>query len=441
MKDKILIIGGGVAGLSAAVEAIDQGILPIIIEKNRYLGGRVRSFVTSDLQRTIDNGQHVLSAAYEKTSWLLKKIGTLDKVFFQDNFETHFVRAPQQQLHFRAYLLPPPFHFFFPLLRHHSFTQIQLKDFWNFWWKSWLLAHDFLKELTVSQWLDTCGQGEKIRDLLWRPLSLSILNTPPESGSAFLLQQAIHRSFTGSRQKSGLGIPQAWLSEIFADPAENFLRQAGGEIHLLDAVQKIQSSRNGSIQVITRKNSFEVSHVIAAIPPFALSEILADSPLPELSDLKEKINQFNYNPIMTINIFCRNPLKFPFPISFISSPLQWIFAHPHSGEDHGYALVISAADRWVDCSREEVMEMVESEILRLLGVDLKKENPILSYKIIKEKRATIAQTPQSLTLRPKAQTALKNFILAGDWIDTGLPATIEGAVLSGITAVHSILSS
>jgi len=441
MKDKILIIGGGVAGLSAAVQAIEQGLQPVIIEKNRYLGGRVRSFVTGDLQRTIDNGQHVLSSAYEKTRWLLKKIGSLDKVYFQKNFETQFVRAPAELLHFRAAFLPPPFHFFYPLWRNQAFTQIQFKDFWNFWQQSRLLSPALLKELTISQWLDRCGQGEKIRELLWKPLSLSILNTPPESGSAYLLQQAVQRSFFGSRKASGLGIPRAWLSEIFADPAEKYIRQAGGEIHLLEAVQTIKPLPNDSIQLITPKNSFVAEHVIAAIPPFSLYEILENSPLPELNDLKVKLEQFNYHPIMTINIFCRQPLRFTFPISGVSSPVQWIFAHPHSGEDHGYALVVSAADEWLDRSREEVMEMIETEIRRLLGVDLQKENQLLCYKIIKEKRATIAQTPLSLTLRPETSTALKNFILAGDWTNTGLPATIEGAIQSGITAVDVILSN
>jgi squalene-associated FAD-dependent desaturase len=441
MRDKILIIGGGVAGLSAAVRAIEHGLQPVIIEKNRYLGGRVRSFVTGDLQMIIDNGQHVLSSAYEKTRWLLKKIGSLDKVYFQKNFETHFVRTPSEQLHFRAAFLPPPFHFFFPLLRHQTFTQIQFKDFWNFWQESRLLSPDTLKELTISQWLARCGQGEKILELLWKPLSLSILNTPPESGSAFLLQQAIQRSFFGPRKNSGLGIPKAWLSEIFADPAEKFIRQAGGEIHLLEAIQTIKPLPDDSMQLITSKNSFAAKHIIAAIPPFSLQEILEDSPLPEMTDLKTKLKQFDYHPIMTINIFCRQPLSYNFPISVVSSPLQWIFAHPHSGEDHGYALVVSAADEWSDRSREEVMEMVETEIQRLLGANLRKENQLRCYKIVKEKRATIAQTPHSLTLRPEPRTPLKNFILAGDWTDTGLPATIEGAVQSGIAAIDTILSN
>jgi squalene-associated FAD-dependent desaturase len=441
MKDKILIIGGGIAGISAAVQAIENAMFPVVVEKNRYLGGRVRSFEAVDLQKTMDNGQHVLSAAYEETSRLLKKIGSKEKIFFQKNFQALFVRSARQHLPFTATCLPAPFHFFLPLLKHHSFTQINLRDFWNFWQQSFFLSPASLRELTISQWLDKCRQGEKIRELLWRPLSLSILNTPCESGSAFLLRQAIQRSFVGSRRKAGLGIPQVWLSEIFANPAEKYIRQAGGEIHLLNTVQQIRPMQSGALQVITQKNEFEVQQVIATVPPLSLLDILVNSQLAELSELREILPQFQYHPIMTVNIFCRKSLDFTFPILLISSPLHWIFAHPHSSEGYGYAFVMSAADNWIDCSREKVMKMVENEALRLLGVDLKKDNLLLAYKIIKEKRATIAQTPQALALRPAARTALKNFYLAGDWTDTGLPTTIEGAVLSGKNAIQSILNN
>jgi squalene-associated FAD-dependent desaturase len=441
LKEKILIIGGGIAGISAAVQAIENGLLPVVIEKNSCLGGRVRSFAAADLQKTIDNGQHVLSAAYEETSRLLKKIGSQNKVFFQKNFHALFVRSVRQHLPFTAAPLPAPFHFFLPLLRYHSFTQINLRDFWNFWRRSFFLSSVSLRELTISQWLDKCRQGEKIRELLWRPLSLSILNTPIESGSAFLLQQTIQRSFIGSPRKAGLGIPQSWLSEIFANPAEKYIRQSGGQIHLLNTVQQIRPLPSGALQVITEKNRFEAQQVVITVPPPALLDILGNSELPEFSDLREILPQFQYHPIMTVNIFCQKSLNFIFPILLISSPFQWIFAHPHSSGGYGYAFVISAADDWIDCSREEVIKIVENEVLRLLGVNLKKDNLILAYKIIKEKRATIAQTPGVLALRPAVRTALKNIYLAGDWTDTGLPATIEGAVISGKTAIQSILNN
>ncbi len=437
MKDKVLIIGGGVAGLSAAVHAIENGLLPIIVEKNRYLGGRVRSLEASDIEKTIDNGQHVLSAAYEETRQLLQKIGSLKKIFFQKNFQALYAKSGQQFLFFRAASLPAPFHFFLPLFTQRSFTRIQLKDFWNFWKKSISVSSDRLKKMTIAHWLDECQQTQDIREFLWRPLSLSILNTPLESGSAYLLLKALQRSFLGSYRKAGLGIPQTWLSEIFADPAEKFITQAGGEIFYLHPVQEIQEISYHKWRVLTPKKTFEVPWVISAIPPHGLSGIIANSGLPELSLLKRNLDSFEYHPIITINIFCQKSLKFDFPILLISSPIHWIFPHPQSATS--YAVVISAAEQWVNSDREEIIEMVVKEFKKYFGIDLQKDNQLLTYKIVKEKRATIAQTPHSLAWRPATRTELRHFYLAGDWTATGLPATIEGAVLSGKKAVEAIV--
>lgn len=437
MKDKVLIIGGGVAGLSAAVHASEKGLLPIIVEKNRYLGGRVRSLETSDVGKTIDNGQHVLSAAYEETRQFLQKIGSLKKIFFQKNFQALYAKPGQQFLFFRAASLPAPFHFFLPLFTQRSFTKIQLKDFWNFWKKSVSVSNCKLKKMTIAHWLDVCQQNQEIREFLWRPLSLSILNTPLESGSAYLLLKALHHSFLRSYRKSGLGIPHAWLSEIFADPAEKFITQAGGEIFYLHSVQEIQKISYHKWRVLTTKKTFEVPWVISAIPPHALSAIISNSALTELSLLQRNLNSFEYHPIITINIFCQKPLKFDFPILLISSPIHWIFPHPQSATS--YAVVISAAEQWVESDREELIEMVVKEFKKYLGIDLKKDNQLLAYKIVKEKRATIAQTPHSLAWRPTTRTELRHFYLAGDWTATGLPATIEGAVLSGKKAIEAIV--
>lgn len=436
MKDKVLIIGGGIAGLSAAVHSIEKGLLPIIVEKNRHLGGRVRSLETSDVEKTIDNGQHVLSAAYEETRQLLHKIGSLNKIFFQKNFQAFYVKSDQQFLSFRAVPLPAPVHFFLPLLKQRAFTKIQVKDFWNLWKKSIWVPHRSLKKMTINHWLNECQQSQEIRELLWRPISLSILNTPMESGSAYLLLKALRRSFLGPQHKAGLGIPQAWLSEIFAEPAEKFITKAGGEIYYLHAVQELQEISYHKWRVITTKKAFEVPWVISAIPPYALSTILSNSGLPELSLLQRNLKRFEYYPIITINIFCGKPLKFDFPLLLISSPIHWIFPHPQS--TNSYAVVISAAEQWVDCSREEVMEMVINEFKKYLGIDLQKDNHLLAYKIVKEKRATIAQTPQSLAWRPATRTDLRHFYLAGDWIATGLPATIESAALSGKKAIEAL---
>ena len=202
-------------------------------------------------------------------------------------------------------------------------------------------------------------------------------------------------------------------------------------------MQEIQEISYHKWRVFTTKRTFEVPWVISAVPPHALSTIISNSGLPELSLLQKNLGSFDYHPIITINIFCQKPLIFDFPLLLISSPIHWIFPHPRSATS--YAVVISAAEQWVDSGHQEIIEMVVKEFKYYLGIDLQKDNQLLAYKIVKEKRATIAQTPPSLAWRPATRTALRHFYLAGDWTATGLPATIEGAVLSGKKAVEVIV--
>jgi zeta-carotene desaturase len=177
------------------------------------------------------------------------------------------------------------------------------------------------------------------------------------------------------------------------------------------------------------------------VPAFALINILENSNIPELNSLAENMMHFEYNPIMTINIFLDKPLHGQFPAALIASPVQWIFQHPDinkSGQNFGYALVSSAANDYSEFSREEMLQLVKAELNRAFNIELQKTHHIVNYKVISEKRATISQTPESLHYRPATKTPIKNFFLAGDWIDTGLPATIEGAALSGKLAIEQI---
>ncbi len=440
--NRVIIIGAGIAGISAATHALDHHLKPIIIDRNRHLGGRVRSFYAHDIGQYLDNGQHILASAYSETRELLSKIGSLDKVFFQNKFEARFIRKSGKEYNFKTYPLPSPFHFLVPLLVRNSVTGILWRDLWNLFRKAGLLKKEEFKEMTLESWLNTCQQSQAISEFLWKPLALSILNTPLQSASAHLLYQAILRSFLGPRKKSGMGIPLDWLSNIFATPAEKYLKKSESEIHLLTQVKNFQRNDDLTLSVVTQKGTFSSNAIICTIPPIALLNILENSRLPELNPLKDQLDRFEYNPIMTINIYLDKPLPGQFPTALVSSPIQWIFRHPvkdESPDRFGYALVSSAADKYKECSRDEVLEMVCLELGQSFNIDLKKTHNIIAYKIIKEKRATISQTPESLALRPTTKTPLKNFYLAGDWIDTGLPATIEGAVLSGRLAIEALI--
>ena len=442
MNKDIIIIGGGLAGLSAAVQAIKHGYRPIILEKNKHLGGRVRSFYSPDIDCEIDNGQHVLSAAYEETIGFLKTIGSADKISYQKNFQVCFSKKDGTNFLFRTWPLPAPFHFFLPLIFRKKFTGLHYSELLKFIWKNTHLSSKQLKRMTIKEWLEHSGQSREIQKLLWQPLSYAILNTPVETGAAFLLKQAISRSFFHSRYKARLILPKGWLGDIFVTPALNLIQRNKGEVHLLTSAEKIVTGEGHFCEIATSRGNFNAPWIISALPPFALKSILDNSDDTLIQNSTVRLDHFEYNPIMTINIFLDRLIKTPFPVAFIDSPLQWLFPHPVPGSarhEFGYALVISTANEWADKSREEIINMVSDELTNHLGIGFESSHRLLKYKIIKEKRATIAQTPFYIRNRPGNTTAIPNLFLAGDWTDTGLPATIEGAMVSGRLAIESII--
>ena len=262
-KHEVIILGGGLAGLSAAVHAIAAGFRPIILEKNKYLGGRVRSFFATDIQSIIDNGQHVISYAYIETLRLLNKISETRGITFSKNFSTIFYKNKQEKINFKTVPLPAPFHFFIPLMLKKNFTKTRFTDYLKFIHKDLQIRKDMLKRITVSEWLDKCNQNQEIREILWKPLTLSILNTSIDKASAFLLKSAISRSFLHSRKNSRLGIPTTWLSEIFANPAEKYINQNNGHINLLNTVVKFIVNNKNIESVITKSNQYDASGTIA----------------------------------------------------------------------------------------------------------------------------------------------------------------------------------
>ena len=256
-----------------------------------------------------------------------------------------------------------------------------------------------------------------------------------------MLHRVLKLAFLGSSKNSGLGIPTASLSEIFATPAIQFVEQNGGKIITGQSVVKITPRENGHFQIYTnRDDAYQARRLIIALPPHALSKILANSA--ELANrLSLNLEKFAYSPIITIYFWLKNALAAHSPIALIDSPVQWLFHLPAPSNNsglHGYSAVISAAHSYAHLPDEEILNILAAELRHYFLVDIAESQLLHSYKIIREKRATFLQTPESLRYRPTTATALNNLYLAGDWIDTGLPATIESAVLSAKTAIGSI---
>ncbi|GAB4339792.1 MAG: hydroxysqualene dehydroxylase HpnE [Calditrichia bacterium] len=437
LQNTVVIIGGGMAGLSAAVHAIHKGKKPLVLEGARFAGGRVRSFYAPDFGSMLDNGQHVLAGAYHATREYLGIIGTASDVFFQKGFSAQFIMPSGKPFLLKAAPLPAPLHFLWPLLRRRRHHQIPFSDLVKFWFRCWMRPEAEVESQTVEKWLAEGGVSEKLTAMLMEPLCLATLNTPVKQASAALLRRTARLSFFHSYPSSGLGIPQKWLGDILVEPAVRFIRENGGEIQLFNPARKLITDGNRVTLLETRNEMIQAENVVLALPPHRLAQLLQNSPDPRWRALREKAEAFSYHIIMTVNIKLNRPIEGPFPKAFVNSPLQWLFPHPEQdGQTYGYSIVVSAAERWANAEKEEVLNAVMNELLRSRLLSARDKPEVLAYKIIREKSATISQTPALQQARPAPATPFSNTVLAGDWIQTALPATIESAVVSGRDAVN-----
>lgn len=441
MASEVVIVGGGLSGISAAIWALKNGMRPIIFEKSSRLGGRVSSLYAKDAKKKIDIGQHVLSASYKETKKLLSIIGSLDKIQFQKRLNINFKLDANLSLPFRSWPLPAPAHFFLPLILCPKIPWKERRVMLKWILKFGKFSKSQLEKMTVSEWISEMGESPFLQKLIWEPITIATLNTPVHLASSYLLHQVLNTAFLSSYFTSGLGIPMDFLDEIFANPAQSYITENGGSIYLRSEVkQLIAGTDNIQAIQINGKEIFETPNLVLATPPDGLAKLV--SGLPGMGNgLLSSLKKFEYAPIITINLWFSQAIDSNLPVAFVNSPIQWLFELPnldHGSPIYGYTMVISAAFKEVQLDQQELMSLVEREFERFFDKNIYSDLNLLNYKIVKEKRATILQSRQVLGLRPELDLKFDNLHLAGDWINPDLPATIESAVLSGKKAVNNI---
>lgn len=425
---KCIIIGGGLAGLSSGVYLSRAGINVTILEASPKLGGRSYSLKDNATGDIIDNGQHLLMGCYNYTLDFLRLIGTEHLLPFPKNLSVKFVNrnAEQSELTASAYFYP-----FNLLVAFLNFRAISFKERLSaafFAGKILLYSDKELKRLTVLELLRKENQSDRTIKSFWEIIAAGALNADLDKVSAKLFTDILKQIFlTGGKSFLTL-VPQTGLSELYCENALEFIRQRGGEICCSTKIEKLNFERNKIVSIASNKEIFEnFDFVVSAVPPYALSK-LTDNELEEELNL----NKFQTSPILSAHLWLKeNKFKESF-YGLIESDVQWVFNHGSY-----ISITISNAEKFIN--------MDHDEIKNIMLCDLKKYFPFFSessvsqIKIIKEKRATFVPSNEILNLRPGSNTKYKNFFLAGDWTDTALPATIEGAVKSGKTAAENIL--
>ncbi len=432
-----LIIGGGFAGLSSAVFLSEKKIQINLLEASPKLGGRAYSLTHPQLNDSFDNGQHILMGCYEETISFLKKIGSYENLIVQDSLEIDFVQ-PGGIVH----PLKSPKHFypFNLLIGILNYKAISLKErakVVDFFLDLACCFEDDIKDKSVEQWLNEKGQSQRIKKALWEIIVVGALNTDLKNASAFTFVQILKRIFFDGPHASKIIIPKSGLTELYVKQSQKFIEQRGGKISSSERVLKFLVSDKKIVKVISDTSEYtNFDSLICAIPPHALSKIEIEyengNSSKDFEQPKNLLNEFNYSEILNVHLWLKeNPFNKKF-YGLIDSKIHWLFNHGKH-----ISLTTSNANALSGMSNTEIVSEFNSEIEKYFPIF--KSDLVTNSKIIKEKRATFIPDVRANLLRTKIFSPFENLFLAGDWIDTGLPSTIESAVLSGRIAAEDFL--
>ena len=423
---KCLIIGGGLAGLSAAVFLADKGIKVELLEASPKLGGRAYSLKDKNTSDTIDNGQHILMGCYKDTLDFIKTIHAEDNFLFQKQLEVNFIKEDFKLFKLKSKNIIYPVNLILAVLNYKAISLFERFSLLKFFAKLYFYSEKFLNKLTVHQWLLLEKQSENIIQSFWGILAVGALNTNIKKASAKVFSDILKKMFFRGSKASTIILPKLGLSESFCINSKKYIEEKEGKISLPEQVNEFVISGKKIILIKTNKREIaDFDYVVSAVPYFILKNIKGSDQI-NLNDI-----DFIYSTIISIHVWLKeNNLEDDF-YGLINSKIHWVFKH----KSH-LTVVISDANDLAELPVEELFEIAALQLFNYLKIP--KDN-ISSYKIIKEKKATFIPANDILNKRPGPETNVKNFIIAGDWVNTGLPSTIESAVRSGKLAAELII--
>jgi len=440
-----IIIGGGLAGLSAAVDLASKGRHILLLEQKPHLGGRTYSFVDKRTGDPVDNGQHLMMGCYHATLRYLRMIGSDHLAALQPNLHIEFLHPQKGFASLRCPPLPAPLHVLVGLLRLKTIPfshRLRLLRIGTELLASSKQKEQELERLTVDQWLSSLKQTPENRKYLWDILAVGTLNDDPSTVSALLFYRVLKAAFLGARLNSSLLVPKVGLSDLLVDPAEKFIKAHDGEILKNSGADALEIRGQHIDALRMGRKRFKAESYISALPHYDLSALLAGG---KQMGVVDHLERFETSPIITLHLWLDQTVIEHEFVATLDSTIQWIFNKSGMyGQNNGggqyLSLVISGAGKYLQWSKERLVNVAMKELRDLIPAAGKAK--ILHSLVIKEKRATFSPKPGIERIRPGAATSISNLFLAGDWTATGYPATIEGAVMSGNKAAgeaHSFM--
>ena len=430
-----LVVGGGYAGISAALELARSGERVTLLEARRHWGGRATSWPDPRMSDEVDNGQHVWLGCYDATLALLDQLGTRELVAFAPGLDLAY-REPggrAHRLHAHAALGKAGL-----ALALLGFGAMPAGDRLALG-RALAQAPPPRAEDTASAWLDELGQSPATRRAFWSPLCEAAVNLPLELAAATLLHAVVVRAFRGAPGAAAVGVPRAGLAALVA-PVADVLAARGGMARLGATVRALAPLAGGFRAVLEGGEELHAGHVVLALPAEGARALLGA--LPGAAARLAAAATAPASPIVTATLWFDPGIDLP-PVSGLLGPesggFHWVFdrgafVSPRTAA-RPVVLVASAAGALAALPTAEIVAGARQALERY---GFTRAAPVAA-RVVKEPHATPVFTPGATRARPGADSGVPGLAFAGDWTATGLPATIEGAVQSGLTAARSVI--
>jgi uncharacterized protein with NAD-binding domain and iron-sulfur cluster len=482
----VVVVGGGLAGITAAVALRDAGVDVTLLESRPWLGGSASSFSRGAL--TVDTGQHVFLRCCDAYQGLIARLGATGSVRIQDRFDVT-VLSPGGPARLRRTGLPSPLHLAGALLSYPllSLPERAMVGRAALGFCRADPASPALDSTRLGDWLAARGQGERARRRLWDLFIVSALNVAGDDASAALAATVIKTALLGRNDAADIGIATVPLGDLHTTAAAALLARLGAQVRLGARVASVEPLPGGGFRVgltagrtpatteasgaagaeVVRDHdteddragvdgrsddgvsdaiaaaspwrpdeSFEADAVILAVPPGQAARLGATAGTAGAS----RWDELGYSPIVNVHVvYDRQVTDLPFAAA-VDSPVQWVFDKTRvAGLASGQYLAVSlsAADEYVDVPAARLRADFLPALARLFPAAAGAE--ISDFFVTRERRATFRQAPGCGALRPGAATSVPGLVLAGSWTDTGWPDTMEGAVRSGHNAAQELI--
>ncbi len=403
------VVGAGLAGLSAAVELARAGVKVHLADSAPRAGGRCRSYHDAQLGQTIDNGNHFVFSGNQAVARYLTTIGSAGALHGPDHarFAFHDLATGERwTLAINDGRLP-----LWLLDRTSRAPGTRLREYAG-------LARLALARRDERSIGDMLHPEGRFWDRVIAPMMLAVLNCPPAQGSAWLAARFLRDSFLRGGRACRTMVALPTLDAAFIDPALRWLALRGTAPRFSARLRAIlfAGDRVTALDFGEGPEPVHDASVVLAVPPWVAGELVPGLVVPD-----------RFCAILNLHFACAPPAEAPMITALLGTLSQWLVCHPDR-----ISVTISGADDVLGRDRAGLAAQVWDEVSHALGITA----PLPRWQVVKEKRATFAATPAQDTRRPPAQTRWRNLFLAGDWVQNGLPATIEGAVRSGDSAAR-----